>query len=618
MQDRAIAEIGALQLKRMQGLAPVDLYIENMFPGKDWQMLLLIFEIIDNNGVLQCEYKGIDIERVGQENTDYRKYAYRKGSSRGGDVTFTTKLSLPVYKKINNIQIAQFNKVLVKEGVEVEFFRFIKDSFNRNIDIIKEELEDLFKNFDKKQRVTTGISFKFLKNGERKYLHDFEIIKEIILESGSETMYTHTGTESRTRNKICSVTGKEEEDIYGFAAPYKYSSPDKPGFISGFFDKKKNWRNYPISSKETLKLELGRKFIKQNLTGYFYGYEYYIVPHPIIKTDINRLETIIKRLKTAFDIEKQESKEKKRRAEDRIQKIIAEEENYFNLDLLFFKEDKKTQAISILLMLEEILPSRFRTLFIDVPDRINKNLLFKDAITIKKETNDLRFSFRILNLFFDKYFLLIVQKVFLGNTLSINYVFEYIMKLYRKNYNEAKSADKWVEPGIWTVKKAIMLILYLQELEIITYNKNYNFMETEDVAKKGSAFNTEGFNRFIIENKSFLDSNIKIGIFAVGVLVRFLFDIQAANLGGNTPFENKLRGYKLNPDLLKHIYTDALSKIEAYQSFYAYQELRQIINNYFLVNSNKLNELSNSELSFYFVAGLELGKTFKYGKEDNN
>ncbi len=37
MQDRAIAAIGQWQLEENKDLEPVDLYIENMFPGKDWE-----------------------------------------------------------------------------------------------------------------------------------------------------------------------------------------------------------------------------------------------------------------------------------------------------------------------------------------------------------------------------------------------------------------------------------------------------------------------------------------------------------------------------------------------------------------------------------------------------
>lgn len=40
MQDRAIAAIGEWQLETKKDLEPVDLYIENMFQGKDYQMEL--------------------------------------------------------------------------------------------------------------------------------------------------------------------------------------------------------------------------------------------------------------------------------------------------------------------------------------------------------------------------------------------------------------------------------------------------------------------------------------------------------------------------------------------------------------------------------------------------
>ena len=620
MQDKAIAAIGALQLEQNKNLEEVDLYIENMFPGKDYQMLLLIFEIIDTNGKLSCEYKGIDIEKVSTEKDDYRKYAYRKGGARGGDITFTTKLSNPVDKKIKTLKETTFNKLFVLEKdfcKEVEYFKLIKGNFVESESLIKTELAELFEKFDKEEALTTGLSFRIIDAKNELFLRDFEIIKSIIINSGDSTKYIHAGTESKSRSQICSVTGEKEENIYGFAAPYKYSSPDKPGFISGFFNKKSNWRNYPISSKVALTVELGRKYIQENLSGYFYGHEYILVPNPIIKTDIKQIEKIVNLLKTAFVEEKAAKKEKQKRAEDRVQRIIAEEKNYFNLDILFFKEDKKTRAISINLMLEEILPSRFRQLFIDAPEIVNSNSLFKKALTIKKELVDLRFSYLIIKTFFSFDFLDVVNKLFLGKQLSNKYVFEEIIKSIRKNINESKSSDSWVEPTMWTVKKAIMLISYLQELKIINYDKNYKYMEVKNTQQKESRFNLDGFNDFVKGNSNFLDSDVKVGVFAVGVLVRFLFDIQNANLH-NTPFEGKLRGYKLNPELLMNVYTEALDKIQKYQNFYTYMELREVINQYFIVKSNELNKMTNNELSFYFVAGLELGKQFKKKDEKEN
>ena len=624
MQDRAIAAIGEWQLQefKKKNLEPVDLYIENMFTGKDYKMLLLVFEIINNNGGLKCEYKGIDIEKVSSEKEDYRKYAYRKGSSNGGDITFTTKLYigktdeviLNIRKKLPKIknrynEIKSFSNEGGKIIQEQNIFSSIAEQFSNSFYTIIRELINEINNWDRNEN-TVGITLMIKQNEKESFLRDFEIIKSLIIKSEATTKFINQNTKSLTHNKICSVSGKTEDEIYGFAAPFAYSTPDKQGFISSFFNKKLNWRNYPISSNEAFILEQGRKFIQQNLTGYFYGHEYMLVPHPIIKTETEKLKKINNLLKTAFDEEKTAKKEKKKRAEDRIQRLIAEEDNYFNLDIAFYKRVQSSMKIQ--LMLEEILPSRFRQLFIDVPETVNKNKLFKNALKTKKEgLYDLKFTYQLVRDFFSSEFLDVVNKLFLGKKLSDKYVYENIIKLIRKNYNESKSTDNWVEPQIWTVKKAIMLISYLQELKIINYNENYKYMEVENTQKKESRFNLNGFNDFVKENSDFLDSDIKVGTFAVGVIVRFLFDIQKASLG-STPFENKLRGYKLNPELLMNVYTEALDKIQKYQkNFYVYTDLREVINQYFIVKSNDLNKMTNNELSFYFVAGLELGRQFK-------
>ena len=619
MQDRALAAIGNWHLEKLKNLPLVDLYIENMYPGEDYQIILLVFEFESINGELICKYKGIDIEKVSGEKDDYRKYAYRKGSSKVGDFTFTTKISSPSEKKISTMINYTFKNILdYNEGNHPEtiYFKLLSNYFNENKNAIIDQIDKSFKNFSQQESIRTGFSLKLIINQTDRYLRDFELIKEIIIHFTEKTNFTHSGEQSKAENKISSVSGNIEDQICGFAAPFTFSTPDKKGFISGFFKKELNWRNYPISSKESLILDLGKKYIKQNLNGYFYGSQYMCIPHPIVKTNNNDLEKTINLLKTAFDDEKKAKKEYKKRAEDRIQKIIAQEKNYFYVDLMFYKEDKKNDTISIDLMLEELLPSRFRQLFIDVPEKINKNKIFKNEIVNKNEIQDLTFNFEIVKNFFDTNFLDVVQKIFVGKTISSDFLFEKIMYLIRKNYDSSKTKDKWVEPIYRTVLKAIMLMSYLQELKITTYNKNFKYMEIENINKKESRFDLEGFNNFVKENQNFLDSNIKVGIFSVGVLARFLFDIQSANLN-NTPFEHKLRGYKLNPELLMQVYTEALDKIQKYQkNFYVYTELRDIINQYFLLNSQDLYKMTNNELSFYFVAGLEMGKKFKNKKEE--
>lgn len=621
MQDKAIAQIGHWQLEQNRDLDPVDLYIENMFPGKDYQMLLLVFEITSNNGELACEYKGIDIEKVKKDSTRYRKYAYRKGTSgRAGDVTITTKISDT--KKLENIRDLQFLKFNDRnENVkEIGIFKLLEKEYKSRYTTIKSEVEGILKGSPKEEKESLGISIGIDEVSNRKYLNDFLTVRQIIAEAYLDSKISQNNKESKTESRRCSVSGQVAEDIYGFAAPFKYSSPDKPGFISGFFNKEKFWRNYPVSSKEALALEYGKKYIKQHLTGYFYGHEFLFVPHPIFRSNHHELEMIVELLKDAFSTarEKKISKEERSEAEEYVQKMIAGQENYFYLDMLFYSEDKKTEAISIEMMLEEVLPSRFNKLFIEVPERVNRNPLFKNSIVIKKVEQDLKFSFGIVSDIFGDKFLDIVQRIFLGKPISKAFLFERVIAVIRKNYNESHTQDKWTEPAGWTVLKAILLINYLQELTIIENNKNYKYMDTIVTEKKTSRFSLDGFNQFVKENESFLDSDIKVGIFAVGVMVRFLFDIQHANLS-NTPFENKLRGYKLNPELLMQVYTEALDKIQKYQkNFYVYGDLREVISHYFVTKKQELVSLSNNELSFYFVAGLEMGRKFKNEKEESN
>jgi CRISPR-associated protein Csh1 len=211
-----------------------------------------------------------------------------------------------------------------------------------------------------------------------------------------------------------------------------------------------------------------------------------------------------------------------------------------------------------------------------------------------------------------------VQQIFLGRPISKQFLFERIMGLIRKRYNESKTQDFIKEPISWTVLKAIMLLNYLQELNIIEINKNYNNMDTVTEEKKPKSFNLEKFNEFVNQNRgSFFNSDIKVGIFAVGIFVRYLFDIQLRELHTDkAPFENRLRGYKLDPDHLIVIYIEAVDKIHKYlKKTYVYENLIDVITENFMVRKEDMYNMSNNELSFYFVAGIEMGGKFKIKKD---
>lgn len=130
--------------------------------------------------------------------------------------------------------------------------------------------------------------------------------------------------------------------------------------------------------------------------------------------------------------------------------------------------------------------------------------------------------------------------------------------------------------------------------------------------KFGRAFDETKFKQFVADNPQFLDDNYKVGVFAVGVLVRLLLNIQRRELDGGTPFEKKLKGYNLNPETLKKVYVEALAKLAQYRDYgKRYESLSQLISEYFILNSHRLPSISNNELSFYFVAGMEMSGRFR-------
>ena len=121
MQDRAITDIGKLEFLKNKGLQPYELFAQEPYPNKVCKMLLIEFQQKDE----KIFYKGIDFQNVNEQN--FSQYAYRKGSARGGDITFTTKFG-DLDKKLNTLINTQFPKLIeLSEKEEPEKILFLKN-----------------------------------------------------------------------------------------------------------------------------------------------------------------------------------------------------------------------------------------------------------------------------------------------------------------------------------------------------------------------------------------------------------------------------------------------------------------------------------------------------------
>jgi CRISPR-associated protein Csh1 len=93
--------------------------------------------------------------------------------------------------------------------------------------------------------------------------------------------------------------------------------------------------------------------------------------------------------------------------------------------------------------------------------------------------------------------------------------------------------------------------------------------------------------------------------------------MQQANLN-STPFEKKLKGLHITSRDVERIFIEAIEKVNQYSYQNTYKDLREYIAEKLSTNKKKISKMSNQEISFNFVCGLELGKKFKSLKPIKN
>lgn len=621
MQDKAIAQIGKYALSQQAEQEPYLLFVQNLQPNRDYQMLLIdVLLSQEENEGWKAQYQSIDYQRIGENN--FRAYGYRKGSARGGDITFTTKFGDPE-KKVPSILNNLFPKAIAiaaRNGWqdEKEQLEALLAELRLCQDQLVDDLQKAHVELDKQEQMKAGLSIRAWVEGEAILPAAWQSMQALLIESGTEGNATKYNVTSKAGNQLCSVCFEKSELIYGFGSPFKYATVDKPGMVSGFFEQKNNWKNYPICSTCTLQLEMGSLYMQQHLRRSFYGASYFMVPQLVLNSQAAQMAKILRNMDDLYEATKDAPVGMR---EDRVLRKIGEMENYFMLNLLFFEENPTTKAIRIQLQLNEIFPSRFRKLFEEVPQRVNGHQLFKQSYSEKKERKDLKFTFGLLKDFFAADFYSFIQKAFLGQSVSLALVYAGFMNRIREHYRKSKSSSTaYVEPVPLTTLKAYMVLAYLSHLNIIPL-KPFTIMEEQAMGealvaeeKEKQQFSFSMLESFMANQPEFFDMPAKKGVFALGVLVKQVMNLQYYSLK-STPFEKKLKGYQLNLADLRHIYVEAIALLKKYlkannMAPNAYQDLRELTAEYFAVQNASLSKLDNNELGFYFVTGLELTKRF--------
>ncbi len=611
----AVRRIGDYVQQNSGGGDSLSTYIENPNSnGKYKYALVVVLNEVEGdysfNRVLLDEFK------------DPNLYLYKKGAPNGTDATPTSKVAGQMEKTFNRFLkwFENYESYDVSEDDKNVLMK-MKTALSDQKDRILTELNEKYS--QKEAKFNSIITLGIADAEGYSYPCDQPIFKSILLRTGKDKYYTKKSQgESLGKDAFCSVCKQEKKEVYGFAIPWTFHTFDKPGFIAGGFDVNQSWKNTPVCFDCATRLEVGKKYIEERLDFGFYGFRYLLVPKLALGGDFQDILNILggkdqkKKLKLNKEIKSNITSD-----EEEILDLVKDKNDFISNSLIFYK--KEQSSYRILLLIEGILPSRLRALF-DAKDCIDERFKIYNDLFLsegQKEKNRFEFNFGVLRRFFpqesknrtfDKIFLEIVNKIFVGDKIDYYLLIGFITRRAREAFTEGY-------PTNLASLNGFLLLNYLEELNLIGDTREIKKMD-----EKGSKINILGdleglpleqkVERFFEANKRFFTTDARKAAFLEGVLTQNLLNIQW-NDKKATPFRTKLHGLKMNETLIKKLHPEIQNKLEEYGKNY-YRDLESIIAQYFILAGVGWTE-TDDELSFYFVLGMDMQKLFKNEKEEN-
>ncbi|SKA90386.1 CRISPR-associated protein, Csh1 family [Clostridium sp. USBA 49] len=599
----AVRKIGEIQLKDMQqkGEGLLEGFTEDISGGGNYNNAL---EIIIEKNNSSFKYLGINLKQY--EASDKSKYLYRSGSSRGTDVTPSAKVT-DIEKTFSNKIIKAFPEAIKfgenKYKEEIEILKEIYSVMTKEENKILEDLKEKIKTIPKKEGSFITVCLQI--NDKKLYVGDFEVFKnKIVSDALKKFHYSEAYKKDVYKDKAtCSLCLKVSNEIYGLAGSniFPFYTIDKPGYIAGGFNYEKAWRNYPVCKNCAIELEQGKRYLDNNLTFSFYGRRYYLIPKPIFDENLDK---VLKKYLTLKSENISDVREKYSYTEERVMKLLSKEENSISFDLMFF--EKNNAALNILLNIEDVAPSRFRTIFNSI-DKIRDMEFFKEQPV----------SFEILNKVFpktthNKYFLEIIDKIISNRKLEYKFLMpffnEYIINSFSRY--ESDQIIKGEDTYKYAVFRVFSFLYFLEFLDLFKHREEDINMSIEHKIWDINDFNSkrELFEAFFNEANPFFDIPDKKVVFLVGYITKKLLNIQYIN-EKRKPFISRLKGLKLSRKDIKRLIPELQSKLIEYKSEY-YNEEFNIISEY-LIQSNGLDSLSDLDIPMYFSLGMNMDKNFR-------
>jgi len=554
--------------------------------GMDASVVVILIEASSQ------KYLGVDIEDFDSKKIE--KYLFKPGASKGNvpwpfcPLTESNRSFKKIYRWLGKCKKNIENRKNDGSRDYIELLAKACKILEDNKDLTITNIIQKTNEFSKKNPKFLTIKI------DGKYLGEYDVFRKCLA-------CFDEGKRRRSANQgICSICGNFDNEVSGKTDVFKFYTIDKPGFITGGFKEINAWKNYPVCSKCETLLESGKAYIENNLNFKFYGFSYLLIPRLLIggkekgKEILNILSTTKKGIGLGERVIKRITDD-----ENEILENISMRQDILTLNFLFLQ--RKQSAERILLLIEDIFPSRIRRIF-DAKDYVDK---------IFDNEPERAFTFGTLRTFFsksddskrtsdlDKYFLNIVGSVFIGEKIDFSFLLVFFMAVIRKEFIN----DRYFK---FRTKDALMIMIFLEHLEIMSF--------IEEVYMEDNIFSSI-FSRY---GKSF-GNPAKRGVFLTGALTQLLLNKQWADRKAK-PFMKKLKGLKLEEKDVKALLPEVQNKLEEYDSFDSGKKLLSCEAAKYLLEAGDGWKMSVNEINFYFACGMNLADEVAkkiYSKENN-
>jgi len=574
----AIKELGDCILDR-KNKDKLTILLEPLYKANQEEPRLLT---IDIDITTAPQYLGISIEPYRTDKNG--KYLYKKGSPRGANFSPTTQIT----DTSRTYQIKILGWFRDFEKIKDNFSKEDQSFIQALHELLKEKEKEIVSNLEEKRKETniSCVTLRFRKENKWLYLGDLKVFKDFLLKKIFEREAKIAG-----QNKICSLCKQRKTSVFLDSSIFKFFNIDKPGFITGGFIQEDAWHMFPLCPDCKLSLVEGKNFLQNLQFTFVKGMQYFLIPHFLLGKEQVRKEI----LDILLDAQKRvtlskESKKNITTDEEDILFYLKEAEDTISFYLLFLKKEQSAERI--LLLIEDVLPSRLQTIF-----------KAKDKVDGKFEP--LNYNFSCLREFFfktdeknkradlDKYFLEVIDKVFKGRTLSLSWLLQFFMHEIRKDFFKTYAQnDNYRFQN--SVRYALMNLDFFTNLGLLPIK----------------SFKEEGMFDVLYE-KYQLNSVLKRGLFLLGALTELLLQIQRAKRDGSMPFFKQLKGLKMNESEIKGLLPKVINKFIEYDSYGRGKRLlaEEVSKN--LLNSGSNWKITLDEINFYFAAGMALASEVK-------